>query len=178
MGVVHERCPRQLDTIAARFKNNLGRCKVSKFLAVVALLSGIVGLSTQASAAGWLICNRTPEELQVAIAYHDGANGWLTEGWWSLKACGGCTRVMDQSKTDGANVFYRAVTPRGDERIGGKTHFCVSSHANGAPPWTGRSPKVCGKGYVSGGFSQHTVDTEKDFRSNITGKVAGKVCLD
>lgn len=147
------------------------------FVALAAILA-VSGSSVPAHAAGWLICNRTAEPLQVAIAYHDGANGWLTEGWWSLNACGGCTRVMKHSQTDGTNVFFRAVTPKGDERVGGSTRFCVSSHASGAPPWTGRSGKTCGKGYVSGGFSKHVVDTEKDFTSKITGKVAGKTCID
>ena len=151
---------------------------MARLIAFMVLLSTVFGLSLQASAEGWRICNRTAEQLHVAIAYHDGANGWLTEGWWELRACGGCASVMDHSKTDGTNVFLRAVTPKGSARVEGSARFCVSDHAKGAPPWTGRSGKVCGKGYVSGGFSKHVVDTDKTFTTSITGKVAGKVCID
>ena len=151
---------------------------MGRLVASTVVLSSVFGLAFQASAAGWIICNRTAEKLQVAIAYHDGANGWMTEGWWELGSCGGCASVMDHSKTDGTNVFLRAVTPTGLGRLEGAARFCVSDHAKGAPPWTGRSGKSCGKGYVSAGFSKHVVDTDKNFTTNIRGKVAGKVCID
>jgi hypothetical protein len=85
---------------------------------------------------------------------------------------------MSHSKTDGTNVFLHATTPRGSPRVEGDARFCVSDHAKGAPPWTGRSGKVCGRGYVSAKFSKHVVDTDKDFTTNIRGKVAGRTCID
>jgi hypothetical protein len=127
----------------------------------------------------WTICNRTAEELHVAIAYFHTSEQWLSEGWWTLRACGGCARVMDLAKTDRVNQFFRAVTPNGVERVGGDRRFCVSSHAKGAPPWTGRSGAKCGGDYVSAGFRLQKVEfSDENFTTNITGKVSGKVCID
>lgn len=149
--------------------------RLSTFVATLAL---VLNVAAQASANGWIICNRTPEKLDVAIAYHDGPNGWLTEGWWQLNACGGCKTVMEHSKTDGTNVFLHATTTKGVPRIVGEGRFCVSDHAKGAPAWTGRSGKKCGPGYVSASFQKHVVDTDKNFTTNIRGKVGGRTCVD
>ena len=142
------------------------------------LLSTMFGIA-QARAADWIICNGTAEDLDVAIAYFHTSNQWLSEGWWTVHACGGCARVMDLSKTDRVNQFFRAVTPNGSERVGGSSRFCVSSHAKGAPPWTGRSGPRCGGDYISAGFKLQAIEySDRDFKTNITGAVAGRRCID
>ena len=150
---------------------------MARVIALACLLTAF-GLPLEAHAAGWLVCNRTSEPLQVAIAYHDGPNGWLTEGWWGLNPCGGCARVMNHSQTDGTNVFLSAVTRDGSARVDGEARFCVSDHAKGAPPWTGRSGKTCGPGYVSRGFAKQVIDTEKDFTTNVRGNTSSARCVD
>lgn len=152
---------------------------MSRLMTTMAILIGIAGWSMRANAEGWHVCNRTAEDLRIAIAYHDGANGWLTEGWWTLRQCGGCAYVMPHSKTDGTNVFLHATTRGGALRVGGEGRFCVSDPAKGAPPWTGRSGKTCGAGYVSATFQKHVVDTDKKYTTNITGNASGgRRCID
>jgi hypothetical protein len=152
---------------------------MSKLVTIAVLLSTTLGMPMQANAAWWTICNQTAEEMQVAIAYLHTSNQWLSEGWWTVHACGGCARVMDLSKTDRVNQFFRAVTPNGSERVGGSSRFCVSSHAKGAPPWTGRSGPRCGGDYISAGFKLQAIEySDRDFKTNITGAVAGRRCID
>ena len=59
----------------------------------------------------------------MAIAYFGKGEKFVSEGWWALQPCGGCTQVMNHSKTDRLNVYYRAVSAGGDQRIGGDTNF-------------------------------------------------------
>jgi len=146
------------------------------FLSV--LLFTMFGIA-QAHAAQWIICNRTAEDLDVAIAYLHTSNQWLSEGWWTVRACGGCAKVMDLSKSDRVNHFLHATTRSGEERVGGNDRFCVSSHAKGAPPWTGRSGRTCGGDFELAGFALHVVDSEdKDFTTTLRGQVAGRTCTD
>jgi uncharacterized membrane protein len=144
----------------------------------------MIAVPAGADAAQWRICNRTAEDLYVAIAYLHTSNQWLSQGWWSLRACGGCANVMDLSNTDRVNQYFRAVTPAGVERIGGGNRFCVSSRGLGAPgaPFTGRSGPDCGKrggGYLLAGFRLQAVEySDRNFKTDITGTVPGKRCID
>ena len=148
-------------------------------MAPVAVCLSALLAATPGSAASWTICNKTAEDLQVAIAYLHTSDQWLSEGWWTVKACGGCAQVMNLSKTDRVNQFFRAVTPVGEERVGGSHRFCVSSHAKGAPPWTGRSGPRCGGDYVSAGFALQAVESQdRNFTTNINpAPGAGRRCF-
>ncbi|MFL5279973.1 MAG: DUF1036 domain-containing protein [Rhodopila sp.] len=76
--------------------------------------------------ASWQICNRTSEKMSVAIAYVDSAHGgFISQGWWQLRECGGCATVMSSGQTGDPNVFFRAEGSEGTEFSGGD-HFCVS----------------------------------------------------
>ena len=143
-------------------------------LAPFAMCLSTLFVAAPASAASWTICNKSPEELQVAIAYLHTSNQWLSEGWWTVRSCGGCVQVMNLSKTDRVNQFFRAVTPSGEERVGGSHRFCVSSHAKGAPPWTGRSGPRCGGDYVSAGFALQAIESQdRNFTTNINAAPGG-----
>ena len=58
-----------------------------KLIAAMTALIVVAGWSARANAEGWHVCNKSAEDLKIAIAYHDGANDWLTEGWWTLRRC-------------------------------------------------------------------------------------------
>jgi uncharacterized membrane protein len=138
-------------------------------MVLVLSLAASVGLSANAHAEGWHICNHTPEELNVAIAFATPQEQWVSQGWHTLGACGGCAFVMDHTRTEHKNVFYRAENSNGVERIGGRDRFCVSPQKFNFL----RTPNC-----NSAGFRLQIIDTEGKFTTNIQGGVGGKTCID
>src|SRR5438128_7703384 len=59
------------------------------------LLAASLGLSSHAHATHWTVCNRTAEDLNIAIAYVDNENLTATEGWHGINKCGGCAVVLN-----------------------------------------------------------------------------------
>ena len=60
----------------------------------ICLVASLV-LPAAARAEGWHICNHTPEGLNVAIAYKDTQDQWISKGWHSLNSCGGFLAKVD-----------------------------------------------------------------------------------
>jgi len=126
--------------------------------------------------AGWSICNRTPDEMYVAIAYDKGDGVKISQGWWKLRGCGGCKSFGD-FKIKG--VWYRAENRSGGRLIEGNDLFCVHE-SNAFKLDTGHS---CGLGGKSKSLSRKgfrfVTLSAKNFTSNIEGKSdSGKVCID
>src|SRR5689334_6730586 len=124
-------------------------------------LAASVALSANAQADGWHICNHTPEELNVAIAYKDTQEQWISKGWHKLGSCGGCAMVMDERRTEYTNVYYHAQNSSGDQRIGGQTRFCVSPGV-----FTYRQTANCPS---KAGFHLTVIENEGKFTTRIRG---------
>lgn len=139
-------------------------------IALILSLAASVGLSATAHAAGWHICNHTPEKLNVAIAYKDTQEQWISKGWHSLGSCGGCAMVMDERRTEYANVYYHAQDPSGAERIGGQTRFCVSPGV-----FTYRQTRNCAS---KAGFHLTVIENEGKHTTHIRGSAGGRTCID
>jgi uncharacterized membrane protein len=71
-----------------------------RLMKVCVVAAVALGAPLYAHAASWTICNKTTEDLNVAIGYFHTSGQWLSEGWWTVRSCGGCARVMDLAKTD------------------------------------------------------------------------------
>src|SRR5215468_10982842 len=56
------------------------------------------GLTAEAWAQSWKVCNRTADNMTVAIAYSNSFGQIITEGWWTIRACGGCATVVGAEK--------------------------------------------------------------------------------
>ncbi len=139
-------------------------------IGTAATISLLVGFSTDTQAS-WDICNKVAEDMRVAIAYVNPAGGFISEGWWTLRSCGGCATVLLREETsDPRNVFYRA-EGRDGSLIEGTSQFCV-----------GRSPfKMNGQGNCNDrrGFLHKEIDLDRGWTSNITGRSgSGSVCID
>jgi len=159
-------------------QRRLGHAQLMKVCVVAAVA---LGAPLYAHAASWTICNKTTEDLNVAIGYFHTSGQWLSEGWWTVRSCGGCARVMDLAKTDRVRQYVRAETVGGSERLGGRTRFCVSNRASGQPPFTVRSGSRCNGNYVSVGFSAQDVEwADRNFTTNINSppRSGGRVCID
>ena len=101
------------------------------------------------------MCNNTANRVSVALAYTDG-QGWVSEGWWNLKALD-CATLLRGALA--AQYYYvYAMDERGGEWKG-KAFMCT----------TDREFKVEGRqdcfmrGYDRTGFFE--VDTGKDAKS-------------
>jgi uncharacterized membrane protein len=111
----------------------------SQLLSRLALFSISVAIGIVAPigafATEWTICNRTAQNVNVAIAYSlNDSNGYITHGWWKLSPCGGC-KVVYGGDLPVKGVFYRGEGDRGDRWEGnflyctGESPFGVN-HAN------------------------------------------------
>jgi uncharacterized membrane protein len=145
------------------------------------VVSVVLGVPLYAHAASWTICNRTAEDVNVAIGYLHTSGQWLSEGWWTIRSCGGCAQVMNLAKTDQVRQYFRAETTGGSERVGGSTRFCVSNRSSGQPPFTVGRASQCRGNYVSVGFRAQDVEwADRNFKTNINPQPGsgGRVCID
>src|SRR5262245_17924321 len=129
---------------------------------IVALVAIVLGSSLQAHAdQQWRICNKDSEQAVVAIAYAiPGSFRVLSEGWWTLRGCGGCAVVLKKSDTsDPKTVFLRAENSKGQAVVEGRTQFCVARHR-----FTIKGNDNCkGRGFEDAGFDRTEVDLNKDY---------------
>lgn len=87
--------------------------------------------SQLAHAGYWQICNRTQQQLYVAIAYAGppgpGIADLLSQGWWTAKPCG-CVTVLPQRGTSVFNEGYLyAENANKVAVISGENGFCVDT---------------------------------------------------
>jgi uncharacterized membrane protein len=140
-----------------------------RFVSVVASLF-VVHFAFSPARADWTICNKTAEEYNVAIAYEQG-RGHVSEGWWTLRPCGGC-KVVHQGRFAVAGAFLRGEGKEGSVAEGNNL-FCVTNRA-----FTISGAGNCrNRGYSERGFTLHRVTG--DYTTNITGRSpSGRVCID
>jgi uncharacterized membrane protein len=139
-------------------------------VAAVALLSSF----PEGAKADWTVCNRRAEEANIVIAYigHDG--GFVTKGWWTLRACGGCAKVLLPSQAGGFNdVFLHAQAPGGAGIIEGEHSFCVT---NGNFLMNAKDSSNCPATKL---FERQQINLNKNWTTNMTGRTSsGSVCID
>src|SRR5262245_7457781 len=93
----------------------------------ISLSAALILLSLPAN-ADFTVCNHSTENVSVAIAYVSPHGGFTSEGWWSLRACGECKKVMNRNQTtDPHNVFFHA--HGGGLVWEGRDHFCTRGDA-------------------------------------------------
>lgn len=131
----------------------------------------ILSAAPQVARAEWIICNRSAEELNVAIAYANLSGQIVTHGWWPVRSCGGCATVLQTNETgDRGTTYLYARTGSGAAYIQGDASFCTADSG-----FKYRSTPNCA---MKSNFRQETVDLNKHFTTNITGKSStGRTCF-
>jgi uncharacterized membrane protein len=138
------------------------------------LFSGFAG---EAVAGHWQVCNRTPDRLNLAIAYSNSFGQIVTEGWWEVGACGGCAIVIGRDLAgqlpDKSNAYLHADLVGNEVTvIRGTENFCVSKerfkiNSSASPGCTMRQS-----------FRSESINLNRDWTTNITGKgQSGNVCF-
>jgi uncharacterized membrane protein len=145
------------------------KCTTETFHRITAIVL-LSGLATTARAE-WTICNRTAEDVDVAVAFVNPRGGFVSKGWYTLGACGGCKTVLQRNETsDPNNVFLRAEGRNNGFLIDGDHQFCASD---------GRFTITTRQCNDKRGFKQEMINLDKHFTTNITGRSSSnKVCID
>ncbi len=131
---------------------------------------------TTTSNAEWIICNKTAEELRVAIAYNDLSGYFTSVGWYSLAACGGCVTALQAQETSRRDLVYlRAKTANGGIFIQGNQNDSFCTTTSNFKITESNKPSSC----VLETFKEMPVNLNKEFTTNITGKAStGALCTD
>jgi len=146
----------------------------SRSSAIPALLTSALLAVSSAHAVDreWTVCNRTGETVRVAIA-RGAANGYVSEGWWKIGACGCAVVLSGNVPVTGA--FLRGVSASG-RVFAGESLMCVKrrgpfelAHAE--------SERQCRGGDRSfENFGLHSLNKPR-FTTNLTGS-GGARCID
>jgi uncharacterized membrane protein len=136
--------------------------------------SANVVLGTTAGAQGsWRVCNRLNEKVVVAIAYVNPHGGFISEGWWPLRARGACATVLLRSETsDPRNVFIRVQNTRGTAVVDGTSWMCARG---GAHKIIGNQ-NCAGRGYEYRTYKHTTINLDKiPWTTNVVGESRGVI---
>ena len=150
---------------------------MSRMVLIAISLSATLGLSANAHATHWTVCNRTAEDLNVAIGFIDNESHTATEGWHAVNKCGGCAVVLNFDRTQKANVWLFAKNHSGVGRFESQhPRMCVFDQAfrhrqvGGVP---------CPAGGTLAGFDLQSIpDQSVNHTTNLTGNASGSVCID
>jgi uncharacterized membrane protein len=131
--------------------------------------------ASPANAHKWTVCNRGPDNVDVAIAYPT-SNGYTSEGWWTLRACGGCAVVFNGTLA-ASLVFLRGESASGAE-YGGTTLFCTARS-----PFTMARSNTSRRNCERRGGQFKTFGTQKFVKTNHTTNLlrpsgSRSICID
>lgn len=122
-----------------------------------------------AAEGSWTVCNRSGKDVQVSIAYVNPGSrgGFISEGWWKLRACGGCAMVLKRDETsDPRNVFLHVENTDGVVVTSGNSRMCTASFKH-----TIVGNDNCVKRGFKDGWYKHldSVNLDKRHTTNIRG---------
>jgi uncharacterized membrane protein len=131
----------------------------------VGLLAATSGLTNQAIAQSWQICNKTSNSVDVTVGYAVSGGHLQSEGWWTLAPRGGCARVLSRSQTvDYTSGYLYAERKGGNRVVTGDQSLCVQNK-----PFTIRRHQNCeGRNFRTVQARQISINLNKNFTTNIT----------
>src|SRR5262249_1467464 len=146
----------------------MGRMTFGLYLATTVAAS--IALTGNANAKAWSVCNRTTEELEVAIAYREGPNQFISKGWHILGACSSCVVVMNYDRTEYDTVYVYAKNRAGEAKFtssgASSPRFCIQS---GAFTIRNETNSRCSSGTTAVGFQRAKIPNwERDYNLSLT----------
>lgn len=99
------------------------------FAVFAAALAGLLAVGQ--AEAGFRVCNRSGQRVDVAFGYPHHQFGWTSEGWWTIEA-GNCRTVMNGDLVNRYYYLYAQGAQGGrwqapESQDGG--FFCVQNEA-------------------------------------------------
>jgi uncharacterized membrane protein len=117
-----------------QMKRSITRGVTAKCATVVAAAIGAMGLAAVGWAgpanADYTVCNKTTRDVRVAVGYVSPIEGFVSKGWYDLRAGGDCRlMVADGATSDPHNYFFFAKDIGGDGRWEGDVALCTTRKA-------------------------------------------------
>ena len=128
-----------------------------------------------AHAAKWTVCNRSPNNVDVAIAWQT-SNGFISRGWWNIRACGGCAVVFNRP-LEASIVFLRGEAAGGIE-YSGNSLLCIRRTAFEMPRANTSRQACLRRGGQFASFGQHNIRTQNHTTNLQRPAGPGPVCID
>jgi uncharacterized membrane protein len=149
------------------------------------LMTLSIFLKTPAPAlADWLISNKSPVPVSVAIGYFNSDGSQTSKGWWTLAACTGQVQlwhgnlpINGNSPTEGV-AWYYAQQVNGYAEWTGEAGFCTDSQGFtlGKDAQNERGCTVV-QGRVMKSFKRVIVPNGEVYTTILTGPVNGRSCF-
>lgn len=98
------------------------------FLSAALIIAGFAAASP--AEAGFRVCNRSSQRVDVAFAYPHAQFGWTSEGWWTIPA-GECKLIMRGDLTNRYYYLYATGSKGGVWQATSDQHggfFCVQTN--------------------------------------------------
>jgi uncharacterized membrane protein len=113
--------------------------------------------------ADFRVCNETGSRVGLAIGYHDG-QGWLTEGWFTLKP-NSCELILRGQLTARYYYVFGVDYDRGGEWEG-RSFMCTRERE-----FTIRGAENClARGYDRTGFFEIDIGEQKNWTVQLTDR--------
>lgn len=130
-----------------------------RFLPLLAL--GALLCAATPAAADLRMCNNTESRVGVSLGYRD-ATGWITEGWWNIKARG-CETLKTGDLVAKFYYLYAVDYDRGGE-WNGKSFMCTSERE-----FSIRGVEDClARGFDRSGFVEIDTGEQKSWTIQLT----------
>jgi uncharacterized membrane protein len=127
--------------------------------------------------ADWTVCNRTANDLWVAIAF-DSSGSYTSQGWWKLGSCGGCAKVHSgEFSTTGAFLFAEDKNAA-PELKGNNFLFCVANERFNFTAENKVRGQCANERHRMVDFSLHQVRGNHTTNINRNPSSSGPICID
>ncbi len=155
---------------------NLSRGRLA--FGVLMITAGTMA-AREARATTWTVCNRSAEDVSVAIAFNlKDARQYISKGWWTLRACGGC-KVVFSGNLPITGAFLRGEGADGD-KWEGETLFCTAPRRFEIPNANVDERTCRARGQEAKQFKMHVLNTQ-NYTTTLrdTRRYPGKkTCID
>ena len=130
-------------------------------LGLATILLGGAFLAASPAQADLRLCNMTSSRVGIALGYRD-AQGWVTEGWWSLNARG-CETLLNGQLGGRFYYVYAIDYDRGGE-WSGRSFMCTRERE-----FTIRGTEDClARGFDRSGFFEVDTGEQKSWTIQLT----------
>jgi uncharacterized membrane protein len=157
-------------------RRNYASTAILIVLTVCAVAGAGVMNASPARADSWKVCNGSAQPVDITIAYSlNDARQYITKGWWTVAACGGCKTVFS------GNLPIKGVFLHGEDKSGnqwaGTFSFCAKRTRFEMPNANVNQRTCNGRGGEVLDFAMHKI-TSANHTTTLDPPKTGPRCID